>query len=146
MASGDLYAAQPGAMNICPWSLGPWQLVGNVFVNGGGGTGPVVGMDENGQVMCASGDWFQLGISVNACSGFSATFLGNVFAITGARAPGETVAAFGGNGGAQYAVTNLGSVFRWLGCNGTWERHGSLNTGPTATSRRSWGELKVLYR
>jgi hypothetical protein len=148
MAAGDLYVAGLQGPIACPRTQGPWTALSNVFVSAGQSVGRVVGMNQNGQVLAANGDWFQIGIDYNNCNAISATFQGNVFGITGAGEPGETFVIFGSGGpggGYEYAVTNSGSMFRWSGCGG-WERVGSLNSGPTSSIRRSWGELKVRYR
>jgi hypothetical protein len=144
MESGDVYGAAFVGPRVCPWPLGTWQPFGNMFVIAGAGTGPVIGMTTNGQVLCANGDAFQLS---GFCGGVGAALTTNVFAATGTGTPGETFVTFGGASGGttEYALTNLGGVYRFTGC-GDWERVGALNLGPTATSRTSWGALKAHYR
>jgi len=83
MGAGDLYVAGFLGPRVCPWPQGPWLLLGNVFASAGrAAIGLVVGMNQDGQVLSASGDWLQIGIDYNGCNSVSASFQGNVFEIT----------------------------------------------------------------
>ena len=142
MREGDVFVAGFGGSQ-CGSAQLAWGLLGNVFSSTGRGAGRVVGINQNGQIVAASGDWFWLN-----CSYSQISFQGNVFDITGIRAPGEEFVTSGSGcpgGGYEYAVTTYGNVFRWSGCVG-WEYAGAINVGPTNTKRLSWGKLKSIYR
>ena len=141
MRDGDLFLAGFDGPQGCARPQREWILKGNVFSSAGQGFGTVVGMNHNYRVLAANGDEFQLAVDYNNCIGFEATFIGNVFAFTGTGAPGEEFVAFG----SAYAVTTFGNVYRWEACVG-WRTVSGLPTGPTASSRSSWGDLKMTYR
>ena len=118
--AGNLHVAGFGPIG-CPRPQNPWALLANVFFSAGRGPGAIVGMNQHGQALAASGEWFQITVDYNYCSSISAAFQGNVIEITGMGAPGEEFVTFGGgspSGGHEYAVTSYGNVFRWAGCSG----------------------------
>ena len=135
--------------NACPRIQGLWSLRGNLFALAGRSHGLIAGVSNNYQVLASNGDWFQLGVDYNNCSGSPGVdFQGNVFALTGVTpSPGEEFLVFDGGYcvGEQYAITTAGNIFGWLGCSG-WFQAGALPLGPTKTVRKSWGELKLIYR
>lgn len=146
MAEGDIFTTWIEGGRACDFPPHPWVLQGNVFSSAGrGAPGPVVGVNQNYQVLAANGDWFQLSGSWG-----SATFLGNVFDQTGVRVPGEEFVMFGAgaNGSNEYAATKYGNVYRWDGCAATtnWSYIGTLPGSPTAAVQPSWGTLKMIYR
>ena len=151
MAEGDIFTMSiEGFPNdLCSHPPHPWVLAGNIFSSAGtAALGPIVGMNELLEVLAANGDWFQL--IAAPCNTGSASYLGNVFELTGVRVPGEEFMTFGGrspSGGNEYAATNLGNVYRRDTCSGSsWSYIGALPIGPTGTSRQSWGGLKQIYR
>ena len=129
-----------------------WDPVGNIFSISGRAPSTVIGCTTNSQIVSSNGDWFLLrtGCPVGTPGVPLVDFYGNLFALTGtASAAGEEFTAAGGGAyvGDQYAVTNLGSVFRWLGCDGGhWSFVGALPIGPTGTTTATWGTWKLRYR
>ena len=152
-ADGDIFLTWVEGARTCDFPPHPWLLRGNVFASAGrGATSPLVGMNQNWQMLAANGDWFQLGVDYNYCNGAGADFLGNVFEQTGVRVPDEEFVTFGGggpSGGNEYAATNRGNVYRWDSCTpgSAWSYIGALpGYSPVSTNRASWGKLKVVYR
>jgi hypothetical protein len=154
MAEGNIFTTWVEGATTCSFPPHTWVLAGNVFSSAGrGAPGPLVGICQSYQALSANGDWFQLsGPDGNdGCHSATASFLGNVFELTGMGVPGEKFATFGGrsSGEAEYAATTYGNVYRWDGCPGSvsnWSYIGAIAGGPTNATRRSWGELKQIYR
>jgi len=146
MRDGDVFVGtNPAPTEYCTAPMMQWESRGNIFSGSGRAPSTVVGCTTNSQVVASNGDWFSLSFR---SPGSPADFLGNLFSLTGTTpAPGEEFTTAGGGLGDEFAVTNLGSVFRWLPCNGGhWTFVGALPIGPTGATRETWGKLKIRYR
>jgi hypothetical protein len=142
MQDGEIFVPPTGPIE-CRQAQGPWASTGNLFILAGRGQSSVAGTTTFAHVIAANGDWFQLG----SC-GASSTFQGNLYELAGmSPGPGEEFVTVGGGTciGVEYAVTNLGGVYRWQACMG-WMYLGSLPIAPTEMRSESWGSLKARFR
>jgi len=145
MRDGDVFLGTTAEQPVgCIAPMMQWNPVGNIFSASGRAPSTVIGYTTNSQIVTSNGDWLVL----QSAGPLVVWFYGNLFALTGTTpAPGEEFTTAGGGLGDQFAVTNLGSVFRWLPCNGGhWTFVGALPIGPTGATRETWGKLKIRYR
>ena len=154
--SGDAFLSSyapgdPGAPQT------PWRPAGNLFGSANAGSGnPVVGLtfvNSLGPVVavCRNGDFYYLGW--NQCDEVGATAAGNIFVEAGRVQPGVEIVTVGWGAGSNsrhfYVGASNGDVYRKDGSGSLspyWQYSGKVSMEPTATSGKSWGELKSAYR
>jgi len=140
MDNGDVYFSQ--YLDRVNYAQGPWTLAYNIFTAGGprsrvvgvgGGLGAGGG---TALILTSGGGIYTFGTTSGVFNGVIDHPTGESFVTIGLNCSI--------NGRHIYAVTDAGHVYR-ASSNG-WEAAGTLPTGPTPVSHRSWGSLKTTYR